>query len=74
MRKFYGSDGLFRKNAQRLLDKDAKLAHSERHWKKKELAEMKDRDWRIFKEDFSISAKGMNFDIIFNKERCRKVK
>ncbi|KAJ1755507.1 mRNA splicing protein prp28, partial [Coemansia sp. RSA 2523] len=30
----------------------------ERHWSDKPLSEMRDRDWRIFKEDFSISCKG----------------
>lgn len=30
----------------------------ERHWSEKPLKEMKDRDWRIFKEDFSIAARG----------------
>ncbi|KAJ2499772.1 mRNA splicing protein prp28 [Coemansia sp. RSA 1972] len=30
----------------------------ERHWSDKPLHEMRDRDWRIFKEDFSISCKG----------------
>ena len=30
----------------------------ERHWSDKPLDEMKDRDWRIFREDFSISARG----------------
>ncbi|KAJ2356469.1 mRNA splicing protein prp28 [Coemansia sp. RSA 2618] len=30
----------------------------ERHWSDKPLAEMRDRDWRIFKEDYSISCKG----------------
>ncbi len=30
----------------------------ERHWTEKPLEEMKDRDWRIFREDFSISTKG----------------
>ncbi|KAK9448301.1 P-loop containing nucleoside triphosphate hydrolase protein [Limtongia smithiae] len=28
------------------------------HWTEKPLSMMKDRDWRIFKEDFSISTKG----------------
>ncbi|ODQ82311.1 hypothetical protein BABINDRAFT_158933 [Babjeviella inositovora NRRL Y-12698] len=28
------------------------------HWSKKPLAQMKDRDWRILKEDFSITSKG----------------
>ncbi|KZT60424.1 pre-mRNA-splicing ATP-dependent RNA helicase PRP28 [Calocera cornea HHB12733] len=30
----------------------------ERHWTEKALSEMKERDWRIFREDFSISARG----------------
>jgi len=30
----------------------------DRHWTEKSLEEMKDRDWRIFREDFSISTKG----------------
>ena len=32
--------------------------NDERHWSDKPLDEMKDRDWRIFREDFSISARG----------------
>lgn len=30
----------------------------ERHWTEKGLDEMKERDWRIFREDFSIAARG----------------
>ncbi|KAF1995156.1 DEAD-domain-containing protein [Amniculicola lignicola CBS 123094] len=30
----------------------------EKHWTKKALSEMKERDWRIMKEDFNISVKG----------------
>ncbi|KHN96281.1 pre-mRNA-splicing ATP-dependent RNA helicase PRP28 [Metarhizium album ARSEF 1941] len=29
-----------------------------RHWSEKKLGEMRERDWRIFKEDFGISTKG----------------
>jgi ATP-dependent RNA helicase DDX23/PRP28 len=32
--------------------------NDDRHWSEKPLEEMKDRDWRIFREDFSISARG----------------
>jgi len=32
----------------------------ERHWSEKPLEEMKERDWRIFREDFSIAARGMS--------------
>jgi ATP-dependent RNA helicase DDX23/PRP28 len=38
----------------------AKHGHDDRHWTEKPLVEMKDRDWRIFREDFSISARGGN--------------
>ena len=38
-----------------------KVAIDERHWSEKPLSEMKDRDWRIFREDFSISARGRFF-------------
>ncbi|SCZ98959.1 BZ3500_MvSof-1268-A1-R1_Chr3-1g05733 [Microbotryum saponariae] len=30
----------------------------DRHWTEKSLDEMRDRDWRIFREDFSIAARG----------------
>lgn len=30
----------------------------DRHWSDKPLDEMKERDWRIFREDFSIAARG----------------
>jgi len=36
----------------------AKSGVDERHWSDKALHEMKDRDWRIFREDFSIAARG----------------
>ncbi|WVQ85939.1 pre-mRNA-splicing ATP-dependent RNA helicase PRP28 [Cryptococcus sp. DSM 104549] len=32
--------------------------NDDRHWSEKPLDEMKERDWRIFREDFSISARG----------------
>ena len=39
--------------------KAAKSGLDERHWTEKPLHEMKERDWRIFREDFSIAARGM---------------
>lgn len=39
-------------------EKKAKGAIDERHWSDKSLTEMKERDWRIFREDFSIAARG----------------
>ncbi|KAJ7219190.1 P-loop containing nucleoside triphosphate hydrolase protein [Mycena pura] len=38
--------------------KATKVGLDERHWTDKPLAEMKERDWRIFREDFSIGARG----------------
>ncbi|KAF8447580.1 P-loop containing nucleoside triphosphate hydrolase protein [Boletus edulis BED1] len=38
--------------------KAAKSGIDERHWSDKPLLEMKERDWRIFREDFSIAARG----------------
>jgi ATP-dependent RNA helicase DDX23/PRP28 len=43
----------------------AKSGLDERHWTEKPLEEMKDRDWRIFREDFSISARGWFFFLEF---------
>ena len=36
----------------------AKVGYDDRHWTDKPLEEMKERDWRIFREDFSIAARG----------------
>lgn len=38
--------------------KATKTGIDERHWTEKSLEEMKERDWRIFREDFSIAARG----------------
>ncbi|KAF8628378.1 hypothetical protein AX15_003904 [Amanita polypyramis BW_CC] len=38
--------------------KAAKAGFDDRHWTDKPLNEMTERDWRIFREDFSISARG----------------
>lgn len=38
--------------------KAARSGLDERHWTEKSLEEMKERDWRIFREDFSIAARG----------------
>ncbi|WVQ63340.1 pre-mRNA-splicing ATP-dependent RNA helicase PRP28 [Kwoniella botswanensis] len=35
-----------------------KGSNDDRHWSEKPLEEMKDRDWRIFREDFAIAARG----------------
>lgn len=40
------------------LRRGVKSAFAEKHWSEKELDEMKERDWRIFREDFGIAAKG----------------
>lgn len=43
------------RDAKRRLESELK----NRHWSEKPLDEMEERDWRIFKEDFSIATKGV---------------
>lgn len=43
----------------RIHEKEKKQAYDDRHWTHKDLDEMTERDWRIFKEDFGISCKGI---------------
>lgn len=45
---------------QKVERKEAKTKWDERHWSEKPIAEMALRDWRIFKEDYSIVTKGGN--------------
>ncbi|CAK7270656.1 mRNA splicing protein prp28 [Sporothrix epigloea] len=40
------------------LEQRNKPLHNMKHWSEKPLSEMRERDWRIFKEDFSIATKG----------------
>lgn len=42
------------------VDKENEKEYRERHWTKKNLPEMMQRDWRIFREDFHITCKGGN--------------
>jgi ATP-dependent RNA helicase DDX23/PRP28 len=44
--------------------KAVKSGLDERHWTEKPLTEMKERDWRIFREDFSISARGNDYPFV----------
>lgn len=37
-----------------------KGSNDDRHWSDKPLEEMRERDWRIFREDYSISSRGGN--------------
>ncbi|KAI8909060.1 P-loop containing nucleoside triphosphate hydrolase protein [Gorgonomyces haynaldii] len=39
----------------------------ERHWKEKDLEEMTQRDWRIFREDFNITIRGGNIPFPIRK-------
>lgn len=43
--------------------KAAKTGLDERHWTEKPLSEMKERDWRILREDFSIAARGILYTL-----------
>ncbi|EPQ31081.1 uncharacterized protein PFL1_01270 [Pseudozyma flocculosa PF-1] len=43
-----------------LVKRGVRSAFDEKHWSEKALDEMKERDWRIFREDFGIAARGGN--------------
>lgn len=38
--------------------KEDKQKWDDRHWSEKDLPEMTERDWRIFREDYNITIKG----------------
>ncbi|XP_022705260.1 probable ATP-dependent RNA helicase DDX23 isoform X2 [Varroa jacobsoni] len=45
---------------KKLKNREEKQKWDDRHWTQKEVTEMTERDWRIFREDFNISIKGGN--------------
>lgn len=47
-----------RTRLKKMRKKEAKQRWDDRHWSQKKLEEMTDRDWRIFREDYSITTKG----------------
>lgn len=47
-----------RQRLKKMRKKEAKQRWDDRHWSQKKLDEMTDRDWRIFREDYSITTKG----------------
>ena len=49
---------MFRKRLKKEAKKEAKQKWDDRHWSEKPLEIMAERDWRIFKEDYSITTKG----------------
>lgn len=51
---------LSRSRLRKVGDKEAKQRYDDRHWTSKDLDEMTERDWRIFREDFNIALKGGN--------------
>lgn len=51
----------FDADVEKVPGRKARGALDERHWTEKTLDEMRDRDWRIFREDFSIGARGASF-------------
>ena len=62
---FFGSfcDPTFfvaRERLRKVGRREEKQKWDDRHWTQKELSEMTDRDWRIFREDYNIAVKGGN--------------
>ncbi|ELK37290.1 Putative ATP-dependent RNA helicase DDX23 [Myotis davidii] len=62
---------------RKLRKKGAKQRWDDRHWSQEKLDEMTDRDWRIFREDYSITTKGRLIDVLENRylvlSRCTYV-
>uniref|UniRef100_F7A1V5 Probable ATP-dependent RNA helicase DDX23 n=1 Tax=Ciona intestinalis TaxID=7719 RepID=F7A1V5_CIOIN len=60
-----------KKRQKNLQKKERKRLYDDRHWTKKDLGEMQERDWRIFREDYNITTKGGNIpDPIRNWKEC----
>lgn len=55
---YYTSIWSCRQRLKKMRKKEAKQRWDDRHWSQKKLDEMTDRDWRIFREDYSITTKG----------------
>lgn len=49
---------IYRENESKKREKEDKLKWDERHWTDKDLSQMNERDWRIFREDYNITTKG----------------
>ncbi|KAJ1823127.1 mRNA splicing protein prp28 [Coemansia sp. RSA 2675] len=54
----FGRDSYQTSTGHKSSERERRAQLDERHWKEKSLDEMRDRDWRIFKEDYSIACKG----------------
>lgn len=44
--------------------REDKQKWDDRHWVEKKVEEMTERDWRIFREDYSITIKGSFFEAL----------
>ena len=47
-----------RNRLKKLKKKEDKQKWDDRHWSEKQIDEMTERDWRIFREDYNIAIKG----------------
>lgn len=47
-----------KKRLKNVAKKEAKQKWDDRHWSEKDIEQMQERDWRIFKEDYNITCKG----------------
>ena len=50
----------YRERLKKVGRREDKQKWDDRHWTQKELPQMTDRDWRIFREDYHIAVKGGN--------------
>ena len=48
------------RHLEKMKKREEKQRWDDRHWSQKDVTEMTERDWRIFREDYNISIKGGN--------------
>lgn len=58
---------MFRVRLKKMKKREDKQKWDDRHWTEKASNEMTERDWRIFREDYNITIKGISFDFLLSE-------
>lgn len=66
MCSYWNAVSCCRVRLKKLKKKEEKQKWDDRHWSEKSKDEMTERDWRIFREDYNITIKGMYGDHVLN--------
>ncbi|OAF71085.1 hypothetical protein A3Q56_01120, partial [Intoshia linei] len=57
-RRTYMQKNMEKRRLKTVMKKETDLLWADRHWSEKDVEDMLERDWRIFKEDYNINVKG----------------